>query len=480
MRLSARIAYNKQIFIDCKKEIFSTYGVNLSLLGLKIRDNLPNCADSEVIVMMELEQDVSLRGKILRNEKKEHVIFFMEDPEVISSTIGKYLTSKIYKSGKCPFCSRPIENNEKYCKKCGVLFDYTKPEVVRFIQDFKVGKVFYDILTEYPDELKEGFQEDKEFIGVSKEMKQVFNLIRKYATNDYPVLIIGETGTGKELTARAIHERSQRADKPFVAVNCGAIPDNLLESELFGYEKGAFTGAHKRKIGKIEYANGGTLFLDEIGDMPLNMQAKLLRFLEDLSFTRVGGNETIFADVRIIAATNVDLEKAVEEGRFREDLYYRLNVLTIKLPPLRERPEDILVLAKYFLNKYSNEVGKKIKGFSKDAEEALLSYKWPGNVRELINVIRKAVVLTENKVLREKDLDLKRNGIGDIYCVKTDSLNLKENIERLEKDLLKKAFILTNGNITKMAKLLGISRPKVYALIEKYRFGEVKEENQNL
>ncbi len=473
MRLSARITYNKKIFIDCKKDIIPVKAVNLSLLGIKIKDNLDHCMDTEVLVMIDLDQDVSLRGKVVRNEKDEHVVLFCEDSKVIASTVGKYLTEKIYESGKCPFCSRNIEKNEKYCKKCGMFFDYTKPEIVKFIQDFKVGKVFYDLLVEHPEEIEEGMHEDTEFIGVSKEMRKVFSLIRKYATNDYPVLIVGETGTGKELTARAIHERSSRSDKPFVVLNCAAIPENLLEAELFGYEKGAFTGAFKRKIGKIEYANGGTLFLDEIGDMPLNMQAKLLRFLEDLSFMRVGGNETIFADVRIIAATNVDLEKAVEEGRFREDLYYRLNVLTIKLPPLRERRDDILVLAKYFLNKYSKEVGKEIKGFSKDAEEALLNHQWPGNVRELINVIRKAVVITENKVIREKDLDLKKNGFGDVYCVKTDSLNLKENIERLEKDLLKRAFIITNGNITKMAKLLGISRPKVYSLIEKHKIGEV-------
>ncbi len=473
MRLSARISYDKKIFIDCKKNIIPAQAVNLSLLGIKIKDSFDHCIDVDVLVMLELDQDISLRGRVVRNEKNEHVILFCEDPKVISSTVGKYLTQKIYESGKCPFCSKSIEKDEKYCKRCGMFFDYTKPEVVRFVQDFKVGKVFYDLLIEHPEEIDEVINKDTEFIGVSKEMRTVFSLIRKYATNDYPVLIIGETGTGKELTARAIHERSHRADKPFVAVNCAAIPENLLEAELFGYEKGAFTDAHKRKIGKIEFANGGTLFLDEIGDMPPNMQAKILRFLEDLSFSRVGGNEIIYADVRIIAATNVDLEKAVEEGRFREDLYYRLNVLTIKLPPLRERNEDILILAKYFLNKYSKEVGKEIKGFSKEAEEALLSYQWPGNVRELINVIRKAVVLTENKVIKEKDLDLKRNGFGEIYWVKTDSLNLKENIERLEKDLLKKAFIVANGNITKMAKLLGISRPKVYSLIEKHKIGEV-------
>ena len=473
MRLSARIAYNKEIFIECKKNIVPVRAVNLSLLGIKIKDSLDHCTDTEVMVIIDLDQEVSLRGKVVRNEKDEHVILFCEDSKVLASTVGKYLTKKIYESGKCPFCSRAIEDGEKYCRKCGMLFDYTKPETVEFIRDFKVGKVFFDLLVEHPEEIEEGLQENTEFIGVSKEMRKIFRLIRKYATNDYPVLIIGETGTGKELTARAIHERSSRANKPFVVLNCAAIPENLLESELFGYEKGAFTGAHKRKIGKIEYANGGTLFLDEIGDMPLNMQAKLLRFLEDYSFTRVGGNEMIFADVRIIAATNVDLEKAVEEEKFREDLYYRLNVLTIKLPPLRERRDDILVLAKYFLNKYSKEVGKKIKGFSKDAEEALLSYQWPGNVRELINVIRKAVVLTEDKVIREKDLDLKRNGFGDVYCVETDSLNIKENIQRLEKDLLKRAFIVANGNITKMAKLLGISRPKVYSLIKKYKLGEV-------
>jgi len=345
--------------------------------------------------------------------------------------------------------------------------------VVRFIQEFKVGKIFYDLLVEHPEEIEEKLEEKKEFIGVSNGIKKVFDLIRKYATNDYPVLIVGETGTGKELTARAIHERSKRADKPFVVVNCAAIPENLLESELFGYEKGAFTDAHRRKIGRIEFANGGTLFLDEIGDMPVSMQAKLLRFLEDYTFTRVGGNETLHVNVRIIAATNVNLEETVKKGKFREDLYYRLNVLTINIPPLRERKEDIMVLAKYFLNRYAKETGKNIKGFTLKAEESLLNYQWPGNVRELINVIRKAVVLTENMYISEKELNLRREDVDTAYCLNGSSLNLKENIEKVERDLVRRAFLKTGGNITKMAKLLGISRPKVYTLIEKHRIGEV-------
>ncbi|SNZ02573.1 DNA-binding transcriptional response regulator, NtrC family, contains REC, AAA-type ATPase, and a Fis-type DNA-binding domains [Persephonella hydrogeniphila] len=470
MRLSPRVPFNREIYIDCQKELVPVKAENLSLLGIKIKDNLDRCLEEEIVVILELENSVSLRGKVARDELKEHVIVFFEAPEVIASTVGKYLTVKIYQSGRCPFCHKIIENSEKYCKKCGMFFDYTKPEIVRFIRDFKVGKVFYELLVETSKEL----EENKEFIGVSQAIKQVFALIRKYATNDYPVLIVGETGTGKELTAKAIHERSKRADKPFVVVNCAAIPENLLEAELFGYEKGAFTDAHKRKIGKIEYANGGTLFLDEIGDMPMNMQAKLLRFLEDLSFSRIGGNETIYADVRIIAATNVDLEKAVEEGRFREDLFYRLNVLTIKIPPLRERKEDILPLAKYFLIKHSREVEKKIKGFTKKAEEKLINYPWPGNVRELINTIRKAVVLSEGEYITDKDLDIKeKNSTYTSYCFSTQSLNLKENIEKLEEDLLKQAFIVSKGNISKMAKLLGISRPKVYSLMEKHKIGEV-------
>ncbi|WP_457624600.1 sigma 54-interacting transcriptional regulator [Persephonella sp.] len=474
MRLSARVSYNKPIFVECHREIIPATGVNLSLLGLKIKDhNLEKCDHEDVVVIMELQEEVSLRGKIIRDEKKEYVIEFRDDPELIASTVGRYLTTKIYGSGRCPFCSRSITREEKYCKKCGMFLDYTKPEVVRFIQDFKVGKVFYDLLEEHPGEIEEKLEEHREFIGVSDEMKKIFDLIRKYATNDYPVLIIGETGTGKELAAKAIHERSKRADKPFVVVNCAAIPDNLLEAELFGYEKGAFTDAFKRKIGRIEFADGGTLFLDEIGDMPIKMQAKLLRFLEDLSFTRIGGNEMIYANVRIIAATNVDLAEAVKEGKFREDLYYRLNVLTIHIPPLRERHEDILVLAKYFLNKYSREIGKNIKGFSPKAEEALMNYSWPGNVRELINVIRKAVVLTENSMISEKDLDLKKDNMQEYYRVSPSSLNLRENIEKLEKDLLKQAFIVSGGNISKMARLLGISRPKVYSLIEKHGIGEV-------
>ncbi len=476
MRLSARIRYEKSVFVDCRKDIFIVKGVNLSLLGLKVKDDALNiCKEKDVVIFIELDKEVSLKGKITRFGDDDFVIIFNENPELIASTVGKYLTSRIYKSGICPFCSKKIENKERYCKRCGMFFDYTKPEVVRFIQEFKVGKIFYDLLVEHPEEIEEKLEDRKEFIGVSERIKEVFDLIRKYATNNYPVLIIGETGTGKELTARAIHERSKRADKPFVVVNCAAIPENLLESELFGYEKGAFTDAHRRKIGRIEFANGGTLFLDEIGDMPLSMQAKLLRFLEDYTFTRVGGNETLHANVRIIAATNVNLEEAVKKGKFREDLYYRLNVLTINIPPLRERKEDIMVLAKYFLNRYAKEIGKDIKGFTPEAEEALLNYQWPGNVRELINVIRKAVVLTENMYVSEKDLNLRREEVDTAYCLNGRSLNLKENIEKVERELLRRAFLKTGGNITKMAKLLGISRPKVYSLIEKHHIGEITD-----
>ncbi|HCB69675.1 MAG TPA: sigma-54-dependent Fis family transcriptional regulator [Persephonella sp.] len=353
--------------------------------------------------------------------------------------------------------------------------DFTSPDIIKILKDFKIGKVIERLTGTEKEKIERGLEENKEMIGTSEAMKKVFQLIRKFAPTDYPVLIIGETGTGKELTARAIHERSNRADKPFVVVNCAAIPHDLLEAELFGYEKGAFTGADKKRIGKIEYANGGTLFLDEIGDMPYDLQSKILRFLQEYTFERIGSNETKTADVRIIAATNVDLDQAVKEGKFRRDLYYRLSVLTIKLPPLRDRGEDPVIMAKYFVERYSKELGKNIKGLTADALEVIRDHPWPGNVRELINTIRKAVVLTDKEFIDVEDLDLKvkcnpqGSGNGE------DILNLKRNIEDLERRLLKEAFILAKGNISKVAKMLGISRPKVYKLMEKHGIGEIPE-----
>jgi len=298
-------------------------------------------------------------------------------------------------------------------------------------------------------------------IGTSSKMQDVFSAIRKVATTDAPVLIRGESGTGKELVARAIHRLSIRASRPFIPINCSAIPENLIESEFFGHEKGTFTGAHVQRKGRFEMAEGGTLFLDEIGDLPLTIQVKLLRFLQEKTIERVGGREQIEVDTRILAATNRDLEEAMRNSAFRDDLFYRISVINISLPPLRERSADIVLLAKTFLDRYANESKKKIKGFSSQVIEALERYPWPGNVRELENRIKRAVIMSEGKKITLEDLEMQ-----SVAGVKENIL-LKDAREHLEKELILKAIARNENNLTKAASDLGISRPTLYDLMQK-------------
>ena len=298
-------------------------------------------------------------------------------------------------------------------------------------------------------------------IGTSPPMQDVFSTIRKVATTDAPVLITGESGTGKELVARAIHRLSLRESKHFIPINCSAIPENLIESELFGHEKGTFTGAHAQRKGRFEMAEGGTLFLDEIGDLPLTLQVKLLRFLQEKKIERVGGREQIEVDTRVLAATNRDLEEAMKNATFREDLYYRLNVVKISLPALRERNADVVLLAKTFLDRYTGEIRKKIKGFSSQAIESIERYPWPGNVRELENRIKRAVIMSEGKKITLEDLEMKSIA-GSKECIV-----LKDAREILEKERILKAMARNENNLTKAASDLGVSRPTLYDLMEK-------------
>ena len=293
----------------------------------------------------------------------------------------------------------------------------------------------------------------------SEKMSQIAQVLDRVGPMDVSVLLIGETGTGKEVLARALHRLSPRNSQPFVAINCASIPENLLESELFGHEKGAFTGAVKRTHGKFEMADNGTLFLDEIGDMPLPLQAKLLRFLQERRLERVGGRESITVNVRLVTATNQKLEKLIAEGRFREDLYYRINDVRLDLPALRDRDGDPVLLAQYFLNGFNKTYSKHITGFTEDALAALSSHAWPGNVRELENKVKRAVIMAENKRITAQDLDL-----GDIKLGDRD-LNLRKEVARVEKRLAAEALALSDGNISKAAKLLGVSRPHFYSLI---------------
>jgi two-component system NtrC family response regulator len=304
-----------------------------------------------------------------------------------------------------------------------------------------------------------------ELIGDCPEMHRIFAMIRKVAKTDAPVLIEGESGTGKELIARAIHRYEENfREMPFVAINCGAIPENLLESELFGHEKGSFTGADAQKKGKVEYADGGTLFLDEVGELPLLLQVKLLRFLQERQVERVGGRIPITVTTRVIAATNRELKKEIAEGRFREDLYYRLGVVNLVAPPLRNRGDDIVVLANHFLKSFSTQYHKAIQGFRSDALAAMKSYHWPGNVRELENKLKRAVIMSEKMRLTPADLDLSPPGVESHAA---DSL--KEVRNAAEREHVDKILEKCNWNISKAAQELGISRPTLHDFIKKHK-----------
>ena len=297
-----------------------------------------------------------------------------------------------------------------------------------------------------------------EMVGSCDAMLALFRSIRKVAMTDAPVFISGESGTGKELTAVAIHERSSRRSAPFVPINCGAIPPHLLQSELFGYERGAFTGANQRKIGRVEAANGGTLFLDEIGDLPLESQASLLRFLQERKVERLGGHGAIDVDVRIISATHVDMNAAMIEGRFRSDLYHRLCVLQIDEPPLRARGKDIELLARHMLERFKKDASRRLRGFAPDAIAALHNYSWPGNVRELINRVRRAIVMSEGRAITARDLELAE-------YVEIVPVSLAQAREAAERQAIELALLRHRGRLGDAAQELGISRVTLYRLL---------------
>ena len=301
-------------------------------------------------------------------------------------------------------------------------------------------------------------------IAVSEKMQKLSRMIEKIAPSSITTLLLGESGTGKEVLARAIHELSPRTGKPFVAVNCAAIPETLLESELFGYEKGAFTGAVKQTIGKIEYAQGGTFFLDEIGDLPFSLQAKLLRFIQERVIERLGGRGEILVDVRIICATHQNIQGLIDAGSFREDLYYRISEMVVNIPALREREGDAIVIAKAFLNRYSEQENRDIKGFTTEAKHAIEAYSWPGNIRQLENKIKRAVVMADDVYVGIEDLALQATTNEDT----TLPLNLKLVREHAETIAIKRALAHADNNVSNAAKLLGVTRPTLYTLFNKY------------
>jgi two-component system NtrC family response regulator len=301
-------------------------------------------------------------------------------------------------------------------------------------------------------------------IGNSESIDRLRMMVKRIAPTAITALLLGESGTGKEVTANAVHLASDRKNKPFVAINCASIPETLLESELFGFEKGAFTGAHRTTKGKIECAEGGTLFLDEIGDMPYSLQAKLLRFLQEKRIERLGGRQEISVDVRVVCATNQNLEEMVAEKTFREDLFYRVSEITINIPPLRDRDEDVIILAQYFLQHYAAEYKRNVKSFSEDALSAIKGHRWPGNIRELQNKVKSSVIMTTGRQVTALDL-----GFFDHQDKSFElSLNLRTIRERAESIAIQKAYALADGNMSKTSELLGVTRPTLYSLIEKY------------
>jgi transcriptional regulator with PAS, ATPase and Fis domain len=308
-----------------------------------------------------------------------------------------------------------------------------------------------------------------DILGTTAKMQRIFKLVAKVAPTESTVLILGESGTGKELIARALHLQSHRQSGAFVPVNCAALPESLIESELFGYARGAFTGAGQTKRGLIEEADAGTLFLDEIGDMPLSTQVKLLRFLENNEVRRLGDNETRIVNARVIAATNVELQRLMREGKFREDLFYRLNVVTIELPPLRERREDIPILASYFLEKCAHRAGKTIDGFTADAKNALLRYDYPGNVRELENAIQRAVTVGEGRQIRREDLPPSFFTPQYLEARKSDEDPRDSwSLDEIEKDHIARVLKRQKGNVTNTARQLGISRTTLWRKMHRY------------
>lgn len=356
-------------------------------------------------------------------------------------------------------------------------FDYfPKPiEIQRLEPAIKNAIKNYDLAREL-QHLRENVKKEYSFdniISADGKMQDIFRLVNKVLNNDITVLIYGESGTGKELIARAIHYNGSRKDKPFIVVNCASIPRELLESELFGHEKGAFTGAIQRKLGKFELANEGTIFLDEVGELEMTLQAKLLRVIQEKTFERVGGTELLKSDVRIVSATNRDLKVAVENKEFREDLYYRLNSFPIVLPPLRQRKGDILVLAEHFLKASNKKLGKNISGFSKKALRLIYDYDWPGNIREMENTIERCVILTDHNIIDVDDLPLHIRSLDDNRKVELQGPLFSDDtvipFEQLKEEAIKHALKVSKGNIIEAASKLKLGRATIYRLMEKYK-----------
>ena len=407
-------------------EVFKANSPAVTLLDLGLPPH-PNQCDEGLAALSEL-LEVDATAKVI----------------VISGQSEKQNALQAVGEGAYDFLVKPVEMEE------------LKLLLRRCIQVVELEKEYRELQQSQRSDVFE------EMLGTSSQMQAAFALIRKVAGTDAPVLLLGESGTGKEMAAAAIHRRSTRKNGPFVAINCNAIPENLLESELFGHEKGVFTGAHIQRKGLMETADGGTLFLDEIGELPPAIQVKLLRFLQEHRLQRVGGRQEIQIDTRLVAATNADLKQMIDTGKFREDLYFRLAVVTIRLLPLRERGEDVVFLAREFLQRYAAESGRTKLVFTPDALRAIARYSWPGNVRELQNRVKRAVIMASGSRVTAKDLELQQS-----QDLESSATTLREAREQVEREMIEHALKRNFGKITAAAAELGISRPTLYELMEK-------------
>ena len=482
-RLSPRIKSDLQAFLlfpEGRKT--SAQITDIGLGGARIiLESIPDNMEGIDNLLLELSLGgmnvISNNCVINRKNNSAIGVSFVGIEKSSQRLLWQHIASLLKDDKKCGYCGAPLNRTVSTCPYCGWktnfqaswYFDYWEKEcllrnITNGLRNIPIDDLYQMKKKLSGDNVSFESSPDsgpiEEFVGVSPAMKKVFSYIRKVAPTDLPVLILGESGTGKELTAKAIFERSTRQGNPFVIINCSAIPEPLIEAELFGYTKGAFTGAIQSKKGKFEEAHQGTLFLDEIGDLPLSLQPKLLRFLEDKTIHRIGAVRGKVVNVRIIAATNVELTAAVEQGRFRRDLYHRIASFTIHLPPLRERQACKEVLAKYFLKKIKMERDWKCKGFSARALDAICNYSWPGNVRELINCIRRAVVVQDNWIQPE-DMELDHRDTTKMISP------LKTVDENAKRKALLSALKAQGFNISRTARSLGVSRPYVYKMIKK-------------
>lgn len=477
-RITARIPTEVYLKSTHTKGTITNISTDGVFLDGQFRDSKEMLGEKNILIKYNLQKlgNVEHSGKIIRKEKDGFAMKFDPLEDAMKTGIWEYITDNIVETNACPYCGEGYVVLPSVCQKCDWKLEFDSPGYFEYHEKTSLVKKLNSMAdTLEPDQirrlitftntdiLKTGEREEflQQFVATSGVMLDVFTNIRKVASTDMTVLILGESGTGKELTARAVHEKSARKDKPFVPINSAAIPENLLEAELFGYERGAFTGAYNTKKGKFELADGGTIFLDEIGDLSPALQAKLLRFLEDRMVERIGGRSAKKIDVRFIAATNCDIKSDIRDGRFRADLYYRLDAFTINLPPVRERGEDKIILARHFLECFSKEMGVS-KMLSKEAVDAIMAHDWHGNVREVINKIRRAVLMAPGESVRPQDLGL----VAPIYL--EGETTLKNIRDTTEVQTVKETLASTGYNISKAARVLAISRPTLYSLIKKY------------